>query len=242
MLIRTPPAGVVWVLRLLCATALCVSGYLAYAGLTGSKIVGCGGGLWDCDHVTSDPQWSNWFGVPVAVPACLLYLVCLGSLGFANSPSESLRRTVWRVISLAGIAAGLAAIWFVSLQIMVIGHLCKWCLVAHSCGILVAATVLWFRPAAPYTTKIAILSVLGVGVLVGGQLIHKPQTFVIEDFSDPGGDPGSSIMMSPPGEDEAAGDGSDEFLPPGMDEDEGMEFAPPPIEEDIPSEQTDSGL
>lgn len=227
-------------LRLLCAVALGVSGYLAYAGLTGSKIVGCGGGLWDCDHVTSDPQWSNWFGIPVAVPACLLYAVCLSSLAFVNTASASLRRTVWSVISLAGIAAGLAAIWFVSLQFLVIGHLCKWCLVAHTCGLCVAATVLWHRPAAPHTTKIAILSVLGVGVLVGGQLIHKPQTFVIEDHSVADPDPATSTMVTPPGED--VGDGLDEFLPPGMDEDEETEFASPPIEDDPTAELSDSGL
>ena len=204
-----PSIKIIWLLRLLCVTALSVSGYLAYAGLTGSKIAGCGGGLWDCDHVTST-RWGKWFGMPVGLAACGMYAVCTGSLCFTGTRNERLRTAVWKLLTVAGIAAGLAAVWFISLQVIVIGHLCKWCLVAHGCGLAVCGLILWHRPA-PSTTQLSILSVLGVGVLVGGQLAYKPQTYEEEVFPDPATE-GAAL------------------LPPGMDDDSGeLEILAPPV-------------
>ncbi|MFK7820026.1 MAG: vitamin K epoxide reductase family protein [Planctomycetaceae bacterium] len=232
-----PSQSIIWTLRLLCLTALGVSGYLAYAGLTGNKIAGCGGELWDCNHVTST-RWGKWFGLPVGLAACGMYAACTGSLCFTGSQNQRLRRGVWNVMTVAGIAAGLAAVWFISLQILVIGHLCKWCLVAHGCGLAVAGIILWNRPAARLTTRLSILSILGVGVLVAGQLIHEEATFVVEEFPDPSQAAPAMVPANESDEDEGF------FAPPGMmgdDEDgafeapapppefEPPEFAPPPI-------------
>ena len=149
-------------------------------------------------------------------------------------------------MTVAGIAAGLAAVWFTSLQVLVIGHLCKWCLVAHGCGLTVAGIILWKRPAARSTTKLALLSILGVAVLVGGQLIHEEATFEVETFPDPS--QGSGAAVAPIGQDEVDGGLFEPptggvFEPPGMSGDDGAfqppapppefeppEFAPPPID------------
>lgn len=230
--IATPAGKVVWTLRVLCAAALVVSGYLAYVGLTGSKIAGCGGGVWNCDHVTST-RWSKWFGLPVGLGACGLYVVCLGSLGFANSRNDTMRNTVWSFLTVGGISAGLAAVWFISLQVLVIGHLCKWCLVAHGCGLAVAGLILWHRPAGRVTTRLALVSVVGISVLVGGQLIYKPQTFEVQEFPDPVPG-GSGVLVAPPGVDDDGAGGAEVFAPPGADMDDSEEFAPPVIEEFAP--------
>ena len=232
-----PSAAVIWTLRLLCVTALAVSGYLAYAGLTGSKIAGCGGGLWDCNHVTST-RWGKWFGIPVGLAACGMYAVCCGSLCFTGARNDQLRSVVWKILTVAGLAAGLAAVWFISLQVIVIGHLCKWCLVAHTCGLIVCGLILWHRPAAS-TTRLAMLSVLGVSVLVGGQLAYKPPTFEIEEFPDPGPGQEGAAGLLPPGVDDPAGE-LDVLAPPVPGMEDGVleppapppeEFAPPIIEE-----------
>ena len=251
MVSHVPSPKIIWTLRLLCAVALGVSGYLAYTGLTGSKIAGCGGGVWDCDHVTKS-RWGTWFGIPVGLTACGMYAVCLAGLSFANSQVTSLRKTAWAVMTAGGIAAGLAAVWFISLQVLVIGHLCKWCLVAHGCGLCISGLILWHRPAERYTTRLAILSVLGVSVLVGGQLIYKPEPqFEVQEFpvepaggvvAPPGVEDGNDAIFAPPGID-MEGDSDTEWAPPVIEEVAPPvidEFAPPIIEDDSPSEPTAS--
>lgn len=219
-----PSARITWILRGLCAVAFCISGYLGYTALTSSKVAGCGDGLFDCSHVLST-RWSNWFGIPVGIPAFGLYAVCLGGLAFANSENVTRRRIVWSVMTLAGISAGLAAFWFISLQVLVIGHLCPWCLGAHSCGLIVGGLMLWLRPAGHHTTALATLSVLGVGVLVGGQLAYKPEPVLEVEYFDEV-QPEASGVAVPPGEETAPDGDSEMFAPPGMDDDAEV-FSPP---------------
>lgn len=238
----SPSQATVWVLRLLCVVALSVSAYLSYAAATKSNIAGCGGGLFDCDHVTGT-RWGKFLNIPVGFGACGLYVACLGALGFANSASAGRRKLVWNLVTLCGLSAGLAGVWFISLQVFVIKHLCPWCLVAHSCGLGVAGIMLWLRPAVPNTFKLATLSVLGVGVLVAGQLAHKPETFVIIDETQGtnGGmgtslDDGEGLFDAPGGDDDvfsAPGMDDDVFGAPGIDEEETFE-APDASEDDLP--------
>lgn len=223
----SPSTRTVWVLRVLSLVALGVSSYLAWTSWTGSKIAGCGGGLWDCDHVTST-RWSTWFGVPVGFGAAGLYVACLTALGFANSATSGRQVWAWRFITMAGLTAGLAAVWFVSLQVMVIGHLCKWCLVAHACGLTIAGIVLWHRPASPNTLSLSAASVAGVAVLVGGQLAYAPPKFeIVEDEpyienTTPVATDGAIEDLSPgmaAGIDAAPGAGAESDIPPGAETD-----------------------
>jgi protein-disulfide isomerase len=86
-------------------------------------------------------------------------------------------------------AAALAAVWFVGLQVLEIGSLCWPCLATHTCGLLLAATA-WStayfacrgerEPAAIPNRAAAGISVVLIGVLIGGQLVYEPPTFRID--------------------------------------------------------------
>ena len=180
-----------WVVVLAIASfiALASSGYLTYVALTSSKIAGCGGGrLFNCGHVISS-RWSLWLGIPVSLLAVGLYLALVGSLFVAAGKtfSSSTRHVGWAVTSILAIAAGLSAIWFISLQIFVLNHLCTYCLVAHACGLVAAFAVLWLKPIGLAGMKtISIASLAGFVVLVGGQLLTEPpKTFRIEQHEAP---------------------------------------------------------
>ncbi len=246
MATMSPSIRIVWILRLLSLVALAVSSYLAWTSWTGSKIAGCGGGLWDCDHVTST-RWSTWFKIPVGFGAAGLYVACLTALACANSLNETRRIWAWRLITIAGLTAGLAAVWFISLQVLAIGHLCKWCLVAHGCGLTIAGIVLWRRPASPNTLGLSAVSVAGIAVLVGGQLAYAPPKFEIVEEEPYVENVASPSMMSnedmPPGMgaavDAPPGIGVESDVPPGAETDlppfAGMESdAPPGAETDLP--------
>lgn len=234
-----PSARTVWILRGICTIAFCISGYLGYTSLSGTKVAGCGGGLLDCSHVLTS-RWSGWLTIPVSFPALGLYAVCLAGLGAANTDDIRRRQLVWNLLTAAGIAAGLAAFWFICLQVLVIGHLCPWCLGAHSCGLVLAGFILWQRPAGQATTRLATLSVLGVGVLVGGQLAYEPEPVleVIEYDSIEGG--GGTVL--PPDETGTTEEGGGVFAPPGADDEV---FAPPGMDDDVfapPGAEDDSGV
>jgi hypothetical protein len=81
-----------WTLRLLCSVALAISGYLTWVALHKSDVAGCGGSVFDCDHVLSS-RWSMWFAAPVAMGAVGLYAISILALGFCTAnASECIRR------------------------------------------------------------------------------------------------------------------------------------------------------
>ena len=187
-----PSGKWVAVLAIASAIALASSGYLTYVAMTSSKIAGCGGGgLFSCGHVISS-RWSLWLGIPVSLLAVGLYLTLVISLivGASKSLSSSVRHIGWAVTSILAIAAGLSAIWFISLQVFALKHLCSYCLVAHGCGLVAASAVVWLRPIGLAGMKtISIASLAGVAVLIGGQLLTQaPKTYRIEKFEAPTSD------------------------------------------------------
>ncbi len=164
-----------WTLRLLCGVALAISGYLTWVAFNKSEVAGCGGSVFDCDHVLSS-RWSIWFTVPVALGAVGLYITAIVALGFCGlNASESHRRFALPTFMVCGLAAGLSAIWFVSLQVFAIGHFCSYCLAAHACGLLIATLIIWKRPLGTRrTTAFSTCSMTCVSVLIGGQLLTPP--------------------------------------------------------------------
>lgn len=177
----------IWLLRGLCAVALTVSGYLAWTAWNSVEVYGCGGELFDCGHVLTS-RWSKWFGIPVSMPAFALYASLLAVLTFMRRDAPpALLRLGWQLLTWGGIAAGLAALWFLSLQVFVIQHLCAYCLTAHACGVCLAGIVLWLHPVGwPQTRWLCGLSVSATLVLVVGQcLTPAPQTWVVETFETP---------------------------------------------------------
>ena len=209
----TLPSGR-WILILACAclVALGVSGYLGWVALTSSKVAGCGGGrLFNCGHVISS-RWSLWMGIPVSLLAAGLYSVLGTSLALGSSArfSPKVRYSAWVVVTLLAISAGIAAIWFISLQVFVLKHLCAYCLVAHACGLLVAGIVLRKNAIGKRATAWATgFGLIGLGILIAGQLFGEvPKPYHIETFDSPNTAP-EVFDFQPPG---STPDGTDDTL------------------------------
>ena len=171
---------------LLAAIAISVSGYLAYVGLTESKVAGCDGGLFNCDHVLTS-RWSQVLGIPVSIPAIGLYAIVIGALVVVRRGTALVSRTAWMTLSVMSIAAAASAVWFVGLQVFSIGHFCPYCLIVHSCGILLAATVAWNCPLDLFSVSNSSV----IGIALSGSLIAMqafgpvPETFEIEKHDTP---------------------------------------------------------
>lgn len=182
--VPTPSNLLVWTMRAISFMALCVSGYLAWTAFNSNEVFGCGGGNWfSCDHVLTS-KYSKIAGVPVSVPAFGLYSCLLVVLCFFQSANESVRRLCWKAMTFGAFSAGMAAVWFIGLQFLAIGHLCAYCLVAHSCGLILAGLILWHRPLQWRTmSMLSAASLAGIAVLITGQLMaEEPESFEVERF------------------------------------------------------------
>lgn len=171
------------VLGVISTIGLGISIYMSWIGLTGSSVVGCDGGLFNCDHVLTS-RWSKFLGIPVGLPAAGLYAGLLGllaTIGFKQTGDAS---NAWRLVSLLSWTAGLAAVWFLSLQIFVLGHLCVYCVIAHTCSLAIWGIVQFLRPwETSVQTKNALIGATLVGILIAGQALGTPpQTFRIEEY------------------------------------------------------------
>jgi uncharacterized membrane protein len=175
----------VWSMRLVCLTALAVTGYLALTALRSEEVAGCGSGVaFDCSFVLHS-RWSKVLGLPVSIPAFALYVVLLSAISFPRRLTRSHLQLAWGLVTVGAIAAGLSALWFIGLQLFVVRHLCMYCLAAHLCGLALCAAVLWKQPlGGRVTARLAGLSVLGVSVLLGAQLLSAPpQTYQVERYT-----------------------------------------------------------
>jgi uncharacterized membrane protein len=189
-----PPVGVgvapqsrpfIWSLRVLCSVALGVTGYLVVTALRAGDVAGCGGGaVWDCD-LALHSRWAKVLSLPVSVPAFGLYAALLTSLAFCRSTvSRSGQRLAWGIATAGAFSAGLAAVWFIGLQVFALGHLCIYCIAAHLCGLALSVAILWKRPmGGPGTAKLAGVGALGVSLLIATQVFSvPPPTYVVEHY------------------------------------------------------------
>lgn len=221
-ILRGPTPGNIFSYFLLVPSviALAISCYLGYVSVTASEIAGCGTGLFDCSHVLTS-KYSSWMGLPVSLMAAGVYAVMVASLLLISSSgvSDIVRRISWAVVSVCGISAGLAAVWFVSVQAFILEHYCPWCLGAHLCGTIIAIALLIKRPFGTQQTLVtAGLAGVGIGVLIFGQVsAEEKQKY--------------EIIEHPvvPAQDEYTG--GTEFAPP-MDEDGSFFSAPDENEQD----------
>lgn len=205
-------------MRILAVAATGVVGYLAWASLTTSPVIGCGGSsVFDCGHVLSS-QWSKIGGIPVGVPAFVLYTVLLSALTFCRRRDVAqIRDVCWSCVTLCGITAGMAGLWFIGLQVFALEHLCPWCLAAHTCGLTICVLLLWKRPlGARRTTQLSGLAALGVAVLITGQLLTPaPQTYEVLRYDDVTDDSVDDLVAAPVADPDDST--AEEFLPPAGD-------------------------
>ncbi len=205
--------GMRWAMVVIAAVALCLSTYLSWAALTSTTLFGCGSGqILDCNHVFQS-KWSMAFGVPVGIPAAGLYLGMLLAL-LVNLVSErtKLRTVALYVVTAAACAAGLAAIWFISLQLFVVGRLCGYCLAAHACGLFLAGAVLWVMPLGRNRTlMLSAIGFVGVAILATAQLIAEPpRRYTIENHA-------SGALANPQRESHDSTDDPNVFSAPGFE-------------------------
>ncbi len=181
------PNGGMWVnvARVLGCVSLSISLYLLWISFTGRGALGCGPAS-GCDAVLHS-RWAYWFGLPVSLGAVGAYVLALAAT-FRLGPQSSLshRRFAWGLLSLISLWILGAAAWFVVLQVFVIKAFCPYCMTAHTCGCIMAALILFHAPSASQLFGSGSrwlkwsLAGLGVGVLMGGQLLYVPKTFAVE--------------------------------------------------------------
>lgn len=132
-----------WLLPL-CTACLLLAGWMVYHSLSGGQSAGCVAGS-GCDTVMGSPWAYVLRGVPVGLPAALVYallIICLLFLGGTSAESRSLDRLLWRLLALlAGCVVG-AALWFSWLQIGVLHAFCPYCTALHTLGCAVAAIIM----------------------------------------------------------------------------------------------------
>ncbi len=186
----TNAVSLVWTLRILSANAVGLSIYLAWVAFTSGKVAGCGGGVFDCSPILRS-KWSTLFGVPVSVPAIVLYATVLGLL-MVPSTLNRIADLRWLLISVAAFSAGLGALWFIGLQFLWLRHLCPYCLGVHACGLVMAGLIAWKAPAGrSMTRRLAALAILPVGFLVVSQILMQER----ENFELIKHDPGNAEFV-----------------------------------------------
>lgn len=183
--ILLPPPIVRWVLRGLAAVGLAVAGFLLFThiaaelALAGSTVPLCSGLSWiDCQSVLNS-RWATVAGVPVALPAVVMYALLLGALvAMRPGRGETMLRRLWWVVNVAVATAAVSAVWFIYLQVSVIGQLCSWCMLEHGVGLTLAVLV-GLRAVGggkcTLTLSAAGLGAVLAGLLVLGQVLIVPR-------------------------------------------------------------------
>lgn len=164
-----------WLLVLIPAVlAGLVSAYLLTTSLlTAGRPIGCGAGS-GCDEVLSS-RWSRVAGVPVGLPALLLYATIAGAAWCGRGSSVAAGARVPSV--LLWIAAGAvlsAAGWFVSLQWIDLGAFCPWCLAAHGLGAAAALAILTTELSQGRFRPLAFTGGVGASVLLALLQVFGP--------------------------------------------------------------------
>lgn len=149
-------------------------------GFRSSGLLGCGpsGG---CGKLVSG-RWSDWFGVPVSVPAALVYLGMLCSALRVRHDDRAWRvRPAGKWLALTTALAAAAATWFVMLNAAE-KSLCPFCLCLHASG-LAAAGPVWQRlrrwPRELLRPAGAALAVLIFGQLLAPRHPYRVQADVV---------------------------------------------------------------
>jgi len=156
---------------LLAGLAAGLSGLLLYQSQTLDLLPGCGGGS-GCETVLSS-KWSLWLGIPVSLPALGIYTAMFAAVLLRDPRARHAQPPTEWVMVLCAVSAIAAALWFVTVQVALVGALCKYCLATHAAG--VSASVLCVLSAKP-VLSVKSLSTAGAAalglavVLIGGQV------------------------------------------------------------------------
>jgi uncharacterized membrane protein/protein-disulfide isomerase len=192
--------GAVIIMRVLLAAAMLLSIYLAYVSFGGGTVAGCGPES-GCDKVLRS-RWSRWFGIPVSVPAVVVYgLMLAGTLRLTPGATPAQQRQAWLILLPTAWAIIAAVVWFATLQIGVIKAICPFCMASHACG-LMAALILLFRapireaPEKPWqqekevylppkkARQLTAVALAAAALLIAGQIAYRPASFNVTAVGD----------------------------------------------------------
>jgi uncharacterized membrane protein len=138
--IFSPPIR--WAIRVLAWLAFLGASYLAWNALHGTSVAGCGvGERTGCDVVLAS-SWARWLGLPVAFGGLACYAALAGLSVLVGWGSDRFVRWIDTLTMLLSLVAGGASLWFVGLQLLVIGEICRFCLFVDLCGIAIGGLVL----------------------------------------------------------------------------------------------------
>ena len=148
----------------LAACGLAISGYLSAIAIRSAQLpVGCapGGG---CAAVLGS-RWAGTWGVSVAIPATLCWGIALVAAWRGNRA----------ILAASGALVGLAALWFVGLQVVALGAYCPWCMADHAIGLCFALLALQIGAARGAGVA---FGTVGLAALIAGQLLvpYRPGT------------------------------------------------------------------
>ncbi len=133
---RARLSGTLWIARAGLLLAGGVAAYLLWHALTHDRIGGCGPGS-PCDRVLGS-HWAYLGPVPVSALALLAYgILLITTFQLALPQTPRFRAKPWLLTVLLSSALITAALWFLALQLVHIGALCKFCVAAHA-GAVVA--------------------------------------------------------------------------------------------------------
>jgi len=163
-----------WI-RLICCllsvVALGVAVYLYTTSLAESgRPLGCGEESGCAEVLTS--RWSQVFGIPVSIPAALVYGCVIATLVGFPLVSAAKRTLLWTVTSTLAMVLILSAVWFVGLQVFHLDAICPWCMTEHGLGCVIGLLLLGATLKSTGTRQIpvpALLSIVMLGSLVGAQ-------------------------------------------------------------------------
>jgi hypothetical protein len=125
------------------------------------------------------------------LPALILYAAVLSATTLVKRVSQqAVRSAIESFLVGSGAALVAAAVWFIGLQVFVIGSICAFCMAAHSCGICVGLILLMRARvkipgdgAGPGITKsragFALAGLASVALLALGQIVERPKTFSV---------------------------------------------------------------
>ena len=179
---RSAPTAKLALIRVLAAIAAVIASYMLVTALQGGHVAGCGPAS-GCESVLAS-RWSYWMGMPVSAPALLLYVSLFAATFWAVPRAPAARREkAWSFLGWAACLILAGAIWFLSLQLLVVRQLCPYCLAAHLAG--AAAAILILRAMGNPLRHGSILAVaaLGIALLVAGPWINRPASHEVQSAS-----------------------------------------------------------
>ncbi len=185
-------------MRVLALAALGTSLYLLTASISTTALAGCGpdGG---CDAVLAT-RWASWLGIPASAMSAALYIIMLAALWHIGpNASPRRRRIAWALLLPMAVTIELAALWFLALQLFAVGAFCIWCVTTHILGLFLAALIVLAAPidwserdeppldpddvshrrqsfSVRQAAALCLPGLLGIIVLIAGQLLYSPPT------------------------------------------------------------------